>query len=86
VQATTGRLNLSPEEVAEVCEQGRVWMNIGFLPGAAALSLTYGTDPEDGQNDRKFSIRTYRHIMGALTAGQLKLVHYGASVYRVRVR
>lgn len=86
MQATTGRLDLSPNEVVEACEQGRVWMNVGFLPGSAVMSLTYGTDREDGTNDRKFTIRTYRHIMGDLTAGRLKLVHYGMSVYRVRVR
>lgn len=75
---------LSPERVIEEAEAGHIWMNIGFLPGVGALSLTYGIDPEDGKDDAKFNVITYRHIMGNLTAGRLKLVHYGTSVYRVR--
>lgn len=80
----SGALHLNEQEVMEAASDGRIWMNIGFLAHVASTKLTYGTDPEDGRNDRQFSYPTFHLINRHLMSGKLKLVHYGTTVYRVR--
>lgn len=80
----SGAVNLNEDEVMEAASDGRIWMNIGFGPNVASTKLTYGTDPEDGRNDRRFTLLTSQLINKNLMGGSLKLVHYGTTVYRVR--
>lgn len=80
----SGALHLNEQEVMEAASDGRIWMNIGFGPNVASTKLTYGTNPEDGSSDRRFSLPTFHLINRNLMSGKLKLVHYGTTVYRVR--